>query len=72
VRCEKAFRNGTFKTKQYPIKIKNQKSKLAWPARIGGPGGGASEAAGQEATNRDDRKARQKGSVPPKKMAYLS
>jgi len=22
VRCEKAFRNGTFKTKQYPIKIK--------------------------------------------------
>ena len=22
MRCEKAFRNGTFKTKQYPIKIK--------------------------------------------------
>jgi len=22
VRCEKAFRNGTFKTKQHPIKIK--------------------------------------------------
>ena len=28
VRCEKAFRNGTFKTKQYPIKIKIKNQKL--------------------------------------------